>query len=38
MIRTALVASLALSATAHAQSENQVYVETTDQDGSQLLV
>ena len=30
MIRTALVASLALSATAHAQSENQVYVETTD--------
>ncbi len=30
MIRTALVASLALSATAHAQSDNQVYVETTD--------
>jgi glyoxylase-like metal-dependent hydrolase (beta-lactamase superfamily II) len=30
MIRTALVASLALTATAHAQAENQVYVETTD--------
>ena len=30
MIRTALVASLALCATAHAQSENQVYVETSD--------
>lgn len=30
MIRTALFASLALTATAHAQSENQVYVETTD--------
>jgi len=30
MIRTALVASLALTATAYAQSENQVYVETTD--------
>lgn len=30
MIRTALFASLALTATAQAQSENQVYVETTD--------
>ena len=30
MIRTALFASLALTATTHAQSENQVYVETTD--------
>lgn len=30
MIRTALVASLALTATAQAQSDNEVYVETTD--------